>query len=66
MSGTKKLKDFFMDEKVPRTMRDSVPILTDENSILWVIGYRIDDRFKITEDTKSQITVTAIPNCESS
>lgn len=62
MSGTKKLKDFFMDEKIPRAMRNRVPILTDENNILWVIGYRIDDRFKITADTKSQLIVSAIPN----
>ena len=62
MSGTKKLKDFFIDEKVPRTSRSSVPILTDGDNILWVIGYRIDDRFKITADTKTQLTVTASPD----
>ena len=59
MSGTKKLQDFFVDEKIPKGLRDSVPILTDGDEILWVVGYRIDDRFKITEKTKSKITVTA-------
>ena len=62
MSETKKLKDFFIDEKIPRAMRNSIPILTDENSILWIVGYRIDDRFKITKNTRTQLTVTAIPN----
>jgi len=62
MSGTKKLKDFFMDEKIPRASRDSVPILTDGHSILWVVGYRMDDRFKVTTDTENQVTITAIPN----
>jgi tRNA(Ile)-lysidine synthase len=62
MSGTKKLKDFFIDEKIPRALRNSVPILTDENNILWVIGYRIDDRFKITANTKTQLMVTATPD----
>ncbi len=62
MSGTKKLKDFFVDEKIPRALRDSVPILMDEGNILWVIGYRIDDRFKITPDTRTQLTVRAIPD----
>lgn len=61
MSGTKKLKDFFIDEKIPRGSRDSVPILVDGNSILWVIGHRIDDRFKVTANTRTQLTVTAIP-----
>ncbi len=58
MSGTKKLKDFFIDEKIPGASRNSVPILTDENDILWIIGCRIDDRFKITADTKTMFTVT--------
>lgn len=62
MSGTKKLQDFFTDEKVPKLLRDSIPILTDEDDILWVVGYRMDDRFKITSTTKNRITVTAI-NC---
>jgi tRNA(Ile)-lysidine synthase len=62
MSGTKKLKDFFIDEKIPRAMRDSIPVLTDGNDILWIIGYRIDDRFKITSDTKTQLGVTVIPD----
>ncbi|MBM3211523.1 tRNA lysidine(34) synthetase TilS [Candidatus Poribacteria bacterium] len=56
MSGTKKLQDFLVDEKVPREIRDNIPILTDELKILWVIGYRIDDRAKITEKTKTKIS----------
>ena len=59
MSGMKKLKDFFIDEKIPRSLRDRVPILTCGDDILWVIGYQIDDRFKITADTETQLTVTA-------
>lgn len=58
MSGTKKLKDFFIDEKIPRALRNSVPILTDGDNIIWVVGYRIDDRFKITANTKTQLIVT--------
>jgi tRNA(Ile)-lysidine synthetase-like protein len=61
MSGTKKLKDFFIDEKIPRVLRDSIPVLTDGNDILWIIGYRIDGRFKITSDTKTQLEVTVTP-----
>ena len=57
MSGMKKLKNFFIDEKVPRASRDSIPVLTDAGNIIWVVGRRIDDRFKITADTKTQLTV---------
>ena len=60
MSGTKKLKDFLIDQKVPRNSRDSVPILTDGSNILWVVGHRLDDRFKVTADTRSQLTVVVI------
>lgn len=49
----KKIQDFFTDEKVPRKRRDSVPILLDEEKILWVCGMRIDDRVKVTDDTKT-------------
>ncbi len=62
MSGTKKLKDFFIDQKIPRDLRDRVPLLTNGNDILWVVGYRLDDRFKITANTRNQIAVTS-ENC---
>ncbi len=58
MKGCKKLQDFFVDEKVPKSQRDNIPILTCGNDIVWVIGYRIDERFKITEQTKVQLDVS--------
>lgn len=57
VSGHKKLKDFFIDQKIPRGMRDSIPILTDEDGIIWVIGYRIDDRVKVTAKTKNRVDI---------
>jgi tRNA(Ile)-lysidine synthase len=58
MSGTKKIKDIFIDEKIPRSDRDNIPILTDGNNILWIIGYQINDRIKVTTETKTKLTVT--------
>ena len=43
----KKLKDFFIDEKVPRSMRSHVPLVEIGGEIAWVVGYRIDERFKV-------------------
>ncbi|WBW49497.1 tRNA lysidine(34) synthetase TilS [Peptoniphilus equinus] len=40
MVGTKKLKEYFIDEKIPRRMRDRVPLLCDESGIIWVVPYR--------------------------
>lgn len=48
----KKLQDFFVDEKVPRDDRDAVPVITSCDEIVWVAGYRADERFKVTEETK--------------
>ena len=52
MGGPKKLQDFMVDEKVPRRERDSIPIVTAAGVIVWVAGHRIDDRFKVTADTR--------------
>ncbi|MBF0559964.1 MAG: tRNA lysidine(34) synthetase TilS [Nitrospirae bacterium] len=47
----KKLQDYFVDEKVPRDIRDSVPLLINDEEIVWVIGYRADARFIIDKNT---------------
>ena len=52
MSGHKKLKDFFVDLKVPMEQRHTTPILCYDDTPVWVCGFRIDDRFKVTPDTK--------------
>jgi tRNA(Ile)-lysidine synthase len=51
MTGHKKLKDFFVDLKVPMEQRHSTPILCRGDTIVWVCGLRTDDRFKVTADT---------------
>lgn len=48
----KKVKDFFIDEKIPRRLRNNIPIIEANNKIIWIGGMRIDDRFKITAETK--------------
>ena len=52
MKGSKKIKDFFMDLKVPVEERRSTPILCFGDTPVWVCGFRIDDRFKVTPETK--------------
>lgn len=50
--GSRKLQDFLVDEKVPRAERGRVLVLESGGHIAWVIGYRIDDRFKVTGETR--------------
>lgn len=52
MKGTKKLKSYFIDEKVPRRMRRNIPLLADGDSIIWIAGMRMSERVKITKDSR--------------
>ncbi len=52
MNGTKKLKDFFIDQKVPRRLRESIPIIVCGEEILWIAFYRQSDFCRINEKTK--------------
>ena len=53
MRGNKKLKDFFIDEKVSKFDRDKVIIMCDQKNIAWIFGMRVDQRFAISVDTKN-------------
>ena len=52
MSGFKKVKDIFIDNKIPSEERKKTPILVSNDTIAWVHGIRIDERFKIKQSTK--------------
>jgi len=58
MSGSKKLSDYFIQEKLNRFEKDRVPVLVNaDGSLIWVIGMRLDNRFKVTENTKKVLTL---------
>jgi len=57
MKGSKKLKDFFIDEKISRDLRQTIHLVVDEENILWVVGYRTNDLYKITKDTKKVLMI---------
>jgi tRNA(Ile)-lysidine synthase len=61
MGGRKKLQDFFTDEKVPVAERNRVPILLSGENIVWIVGYRIDERFKVTQNTTKALCFKANP-----
>jgi tRNA(Ile)-lysidine synthase len=52
MTGLKKLSDFFIDEKYSIPEKENVWILAGGNQPVWIVGKRLDDRFKITAETK--------------
>ncbi len=48
----KKLKQYFVDEKIPQQQRDQIPLVADGSHIVWVVGYRMSAGYKVTEHTK--------------
>jgi tRNA(Ile)-lysidine synthase len=52
MKEKKKLSDFFIEQKVPICQKHSIPLLESDGNIVWVCGYRLDERFKVTTKTK--------------
>jgi tRNA(Ile)-lysidine synthase len=57
----KKLQDFFVDEKVPRDERDSIPVVLSGSDIIWIAGLRADERFKVREGTRRFLRLRVDP-----
>lgn len=55
--GFKKIKDFFIDNKVPVMERDTVPIVTMNGEPIWLVGFRIDDRIRVSEETTNLLMI---------
>lgn len=55
MKGTKKISDFLTEQKVPAHDKNNFLVLTNNETIVWVVGLRISDKFKLTEKTKKAI-----------
>lgn len=55
--GKKKLKEYFIDEKIPSGKRDSIPLLAEDGKIIWVIGHRTGEDYGINENTGTVLYV---------
>lgn len=53
----KSLKDYMIGEKIPREMRDRIPVLAEGSHVLWLLGYRISEYYKINGNTKCILQV---------
>jgi len=59
--GSKKLKDFFIDKKVSIENRDNVPIVMSKDFPVWIVGLRLDNRVRISEETRNIIILRYLP-----
>jgi tRNA(Ile)-lysidine synthase len=60
IKGTQKLKEFFIDHKVPKFERPTIPLLISSEKIVWVVGHRIDEQFKVTSNTQKVLRVEVV------
>jgi tRNA(Ile)-lysidine synthase len=59
MTGMKKVSDFLIDEKVPLPEKQEILVLCSGDEICWVVGMRIDDRFKLSAETQKVFEIEA-------
>lgn len=57
MKGSKKLSDYLIDLKIPAFKRDEILLLCDEEEIIWVVGYRMSEKYKVSKNTLSQVSI---------
>ena len=60
VKGTQKLKEFFIDHKIPRFERSKIPLLISGEMIAWIVGYRINERVKVTEKTEKVLRIELV------
>ena len=62
MKNFKKLSDFFIDIKLDLFSKQETFLLCSNNDIIWIIGHRIDDRYKVTAKTKKMYIANLLVN----
>lgn len=57
MNGRKKVKDYFIDNKIPKDLREKIPIIMDDENIIWILGYATSELYKVTDTTRKILII---------
>ena len=57
MNKKKKLSRFFIDQKISKTAKENILVVVMDSHIIWIVGHRIDNRFRVTANTKQVLTI---------
>ncbi|WP_439880189.1 tRNA lysidine(34) synthetase TilS [Pontibacter sp. MBLB2868] len=58
MNGKKKISDFLIDKKIPANLKGQILVLVSDQSIAWIVGQRLDNRFKVTDKTERVVEIS--------
>ena len=53
----KTLQDYMVNEKIPKEKRDGLWLIAEESHVLWILGYRISEKYKVSENTKTVLQI---------
>ncbi len=53
----KSIQDYMVDEKIPKAQRDKLWLVAEQEHVLWVLGYRISEKYKVNENTKTVLQI---------
>ena len=57
MKGNKKLKDIFIDMKIPKDVRDEIPLIAFDDNIAWVLDVKLSNIYKVTNETENILKI---------